>query len=186
LNENGVSGPGWGDFRVKIEFRRTPQWAKWLAMDGRMSDQTTFAEFIEDNLTDISDPPGTMMLEIASYLQATKSTNFKSGIRLQDGNVQFQNMEDTQAQVLSGQIAVPETFTLAISPVSGVDPYAVPVRFRYRIQDGKLRLGFKLQRIEDLMGQIIDAIVTQIADGLKISASTSVSVIAGLPPEPGQ
>ena len=178
MNGNGSNGPGWGDFRAEIEFRRTPQWLKWRAKDDHMFDQSSFAEFIENNLADISDPPGTTMLEIASYLQATKTVNFKSGVRLQDGNIQFQNMEDTQAQVGAGQIAVPETFTLAISPILGVDPYAVPARFRYRIADGKLRLGYKLQRIEDLMGQIVDAIVEKIKGGV----AADVSVISGLPP----
>ena len=182
MNGNGGNGSGWGDFRAEIEFRRTPQWLKWRAKDDHMFDQTSFAEFIENNLADIFNPPGATMLEIASYLQATKTTNFKSGIRLQDGNVQFQNMEDTQAQVGAGQIAVPEIFTLSLSPIMGVEPYAIPARFRYRIQDGKLRLGYKLQRIEDLMGQIVDAVVKQIADVV----TADVSIVSGLPPDRGR
>jgi uncharacterized protein YfdQ (DUF2303 family) len=145
LNGNGPAGAGWSDFRAEISFRQTPQWKKWKEIDGKLMPQAAFAEFIEDNLEDISDPAGGLMLEIVQYLQATRTVSFKSGIRLSSGAIQFQNIEDVDAKVGSGSIAVPETFTLGIAPIFGLASYAVPARFRYRIQDGKLQMGFKLQ-----------------------------------------
>ena len=165
LNGHGETGPGWGDFRVEIAFRQTPQWAKWKANDGQMMAQVNFAEFIEDNLDDIADPAGAEMLEIAQYLQATRSVNFKSGMRLSSGQVQFQNVEDIQAQVGAGQVAIPEMFTLGIAPLFGVPSYRVPARFRYRIQDGKLKLGYKLQRLETMMETIMEEVEQQLAVG---------------------
>lgn len=169
LNGHGTSGPGWGDLRAEIEFRPTPQWAKWKAIDGKLLPQASFAEFVEDNLEDIADPSGASMLEIVTYLQATRTVNFKSGIRLSSGAVQFQNLEDVQASVGAGAVAVPETFTLGISPIYGIPPYRIPVRFRWRIQEGKLSLGVKLQRTEDMMTRIIDDVVTKIERGANVS-----------------
>ncbi len=177
LNGHGQTGPGWGDFRVQISFRSTPQWTKWKAIDGKLMPQAQFAEFVEDNLEDISDPAGGAMLEIVTYLQATRTVNFKSGIRLSSGQIQFQNMEDIEAKVGTGSIAVPETFTLGIAPIFGLASYAVPARFRYRIQDGKLHMGFKLQRIETMMGQIIEDVIA------KIERGANISVMDGLPPD---
>lgn len=177
LNGHGPKGAGWGDFRVAIGFRATPQWEKWKRIDGKLLDQAEFAEFVEDNLEDIADPPGASMLEIATYLQATRSVNFKSGIRLSSGAVQFQNLEDVQASVGAGAIAVPETITLGIAPLFGSPSYSVPARFRWRVQDGKLKLGIKLQRVETMMAQIIEDIVA------KIERGANVSVLDGLPPE---
>jgi uncharacterized protein YfdQ (DUF2303 family) len=176
LNGNGRTGPGWSDFRVRIEFRRTPQWEKWRAIDGKMLPQATFAEFIEDNLADIADPPGATMLEIVTYLQATRTVNFRSALRLPSGAIQFQNIEDIDAKVGAGLIAVPETFTLGVAPLFGLPPYKVPARFRYRIQDGKLALGVRLQRVEDVMGQLVEDVIA------KIERGANVSVMDGLPP----
>ena len=106
LNGNGKNGPGWSDMRVKIAFRKTPQWVKWQAIDGKMLPQVDFAEFVENNLEDIADPPKADFLEIVTYLQATRSVDFKSGIRLSSGAVQFQNLESLDAKVGAGQIAV--------------------------------------------------------------------------------
>lgn len=175
LNGNGKTGPGWADFRVSIEFRQTPQWAKWKAIDGKMMPQVQFAEFIEDNLEDISVPNGATMLEIATYLEATRTVNFRSGIRLPSGQIQFQNMENIEAKVSAAQIEVPETFTLGIAPIFGLPAYQVPARFRYRLQDGKLTLGIKLQRIETMMIDIINDVVSH----LETSGAT---VLDGLPP----
>lgn len=176
LNGVGPAGPGWGDHRVKIEFRPTPQWAKWKAIDGKLMDQTAFAEFIEDNQTDVKEPSGAQMLEIATYFQATRTTEFKKAIRLSSGDVQFVNVENTNAQVGSGQMQVPENITLALAPIQGSPLYAVPARFRFRLEDGKLRLGIKLERIEDLMEKVLEDVIA------KIERATNISVLDGRAP----
>ena len=158
INGNGAAGPGFGDFRVSIGFRETPQWVKWRAIDGKLLPQADFAEFVEDNLADIVTPDGATMMEIVTYLHATRSVEFRSGVKLSNGAVQLTNNEDIQASVGAGNIAVPDTFEIALSPIFGVAPFKVPARFRYRIEDRKLRMGFKLLRIEDVMKQVIDDI----------------------------
>jgi uncharacterized protein YfdQ (DUF2303 family) len=162
INGNGATGPGFGDFRISIGFRSTPQWTKWKAIDGKLLPQADFAEFVEDNLADIATPDGATMMEIVTYLQATRSTDFRSGVKLSNGAVQLTNNEDIQASVGAGNIAVPDVFEIALSPIFGVQPFKVPARFRYRIEDRKLKLGFKLQRIEDVMAQIIKDIEGEI------------------------
>jgi hypothetical protein len=57
-------------------------------------------------------------------------------------------------------------------------PYSVPARFRYRIQDGKLLLGIKLQRVETMMSAIVEDVVG------KIERGTNVSVLDGVAPPP--
>lgn len=159
LNGNGETGPGWGDFRAEIVFRPTPQWTKWKGIDGKMMPQVQFAEFIEDNLEDVVDPTGATMLEIATYLQTTRTVNFKSGMRLSSGLVQFVNEESQDTKVGSGSIAVPETIVLGLAPVFGLPPFRIPARFRYRLSEGKLTLGVKLQRVEDVMMTVVNDMV---------------------------
>lgn len=177
LNGHGKDGAGWGDFRAQIEFRKTPQWEKWTGIDGKLLPQATFAEFIEDNMEDIADPAGARMLEIATYLEATRTVNFKSGIRLSSGEIQFQNLENLDAKVGAGTIAIPETITLGLAPLQGSPLFRVPARFRYRLIEGKLTLGVKLQRIEDLMRDVLEDVVA------KIERGTNVSVIEGRAPD---
>lgn len=159
LNGHASTGPGWGDFRAQIAFRPTPQWKKWKAIDGTMMSQAAFAEFIEDNLEDVVDPAGGVMLEIATYLHTTRTVNFRSGVRLSSGAVQFVNEQNDDTKVGAGKIEVPETITLALAPVLGLPPYRIPARFRYRLIEGKLTLGIKMQRVDDLMATIVNEMV---------------------------
>lgn len=159
INGNGVDGPGWGDFRAEIVFRFTPQWLKWQKIDGLFLDQAEFAEFIEDNLGDIVHPHGAEMLEVAQYLSATRSLDFKSALRLSSGQIQFQNIETIDAKVGASETKVPETMALGIAPVFGLPPFRVEARFRYRIPNGKLKLGIKLQRVEDIMEAVVNDMV---------------------------
>jgi uncharacterized protein YfdQ (DUF2303 family) len=176
LNGNGKAGSGWSDFRVSIEFRHTPQWIKWAGNDGKLLAQVEFAEFIEENLEDISEPAGASMLEIASQLQLVRSVNFRSKVTLQSGTFAFTHDQDDKASVGAGQIDVPQSFVLGIKPIFGLAAYKVPARFRYRVVEGKLRLGYKLQRVETMMEQIIEDVIA------KIERGANVSVMDGLPP----
>lgn len=177
LNGHGKDGAGWGDLRVEIAFRPTPQWAKWKAIDGKLLGQTDFAEFIEDNLADVQDPAGAAMLEIATSFSATRTLDFKRAVRLSNGQVQFVSVENTEARAGNGAIEVPETITLRLAPLQGSTPYAVPARFRYRLEDGKLRLGVKLERVEDLMDRVLGDVIAGIERG------TNVSVLDGRAPD---
>lgn len=176
LNGHGIGGPGWSDFRVHMVFRETPQWVKWRKIDGQMLDQAAFAEFIEDNLSDIADPSGAEVLEIASYLEATRSVDFRSAIRLPSGQVQFRNEEKIEAKVKAGEIAVPEIIALGIAPIQGLPPFRVEARFRYRIQEGRLKLGIRLQRVEDLMREVVEQSVSAIV------LPEGAAMVEGIPP----
>lgn len=176
LNGNGKSGPGWADFRVEIVFRATSQWVKWKKFDGMMVPQLTLAEFIEENLEDIADPPGAKMLEIAQHLSVIRNVNFKSKVTLTSGAFTFQHAQDDTASVGAGDVTFPQDFTLGIAPIFGLTAYKVPARFRYRIEDGKLKLGYKLQRTESMMAQIVEDVIA------KIERGANYSVMDGLPP----
>ena len=163
FNGHGAAGPGFGDHRGAITFRPTPQWLKWKGIDGKMLPQADFAEFVEDNLADIADPSAAEMMELVTYLNATRSGEFRSAVRLGNGTVSFTNVENVEARVGSSEKAVPEAFTIALAPIFGVIPIKVPARFRYRIQDRKLLMGFKLHRVEDVMAMVVKDIVAAVA-----------------------
>jgi uncharacterized protein YfdQ (DUF2303 family) len=170
---------GWGDFRIEISFRRTPQWVKWTKLDGQFIQQATFTEFVEDNLEDIVSPEPAQMLEIVSHLEATRTIAFRSGFRLASGTVQLVHDQVDQVKV-GNQLEVPAEFKIGLAPFMGMPSYEIPARFRYRITEGKLHLGFRLQRIETMMEKIIAELVAAVTKGLP-----DVPVVQGLPRREG-
>jgi uncharacterized protein YfdQ (DUF2303 family) len=187
LNDHGDAGAGHRDLRATVQFRETPEWTKWRSIDGKLLPQADFAEFIEENLQDILEPAGARMLEIATYLSATRSVDFKSAVNLSNGNVALMNIESIDAKVGPGQIDVPAEFTLQIAPIQGSPRFKIPTRFRYRLLEGKLRLGFKLLRLEDVMTDVLNTAISDIAqggDGEDANAPGRVILLEGKPTAP--
>lgn len=149
--DDGTGDAGHRDHRVELELVRTKPWAAWLSKDGKQLTQQQFAEHVEDNAHDVFEPDGATMLEIAQSLYATTGSDFKSAIRLADGNVQFRYEETTTARAgEAGDLEIPLRFELLLAPFEGDDPVQVTARFRYRTRGGELSLSYALLRPEDV------------------------------------
>jgi uncharacterized protein YfdQ (DUF2303 family) len=176
MNGHGKEGAGWGDFRCHLEFRPTPQWQKWRVNDGKMLSQVEFAEFLEQNMEDVAEPPGAELLELCTQLQIIRTVNFRSKVTLSSGAMRFMHDQDDQASVGAGEVQVPTDIMLGIAPIFGLPSYKIPARLRYRLTGGKLTLGYKLQRIEATLGTILEDVIEKIEKG------TNISMLAGTPP----
>ncbi len=165
---------GFRDHRVELVCRKTPAWEAWAASDGRLVDQMTFAEFLEDRLAEVVDPPGATMLELAQSFQASTKVDFKGAVAVNSG-VRALQYEETQTARAGqkGAIEIPATFTVALQPFEGGDAYRVVARFRYRIRDGHLTLGYRLDRPQDVLRTAFDDVRG------KVTEQTGATVLLG-------
>lgn len=145
---------GFRDHRVVFQSMLTPAWRVWLALDGQMVDQHTFAEHIEDRSVDVIEPTAAQMLELASTFEATTKVEFKEATNLGSGQKALRYEETVAARAgQTGEVTIPTTFVVALQPFEGGDAYRLTARFRYRISGGRLALGFKFERPEDVLRQ---------------------------------
>lgn len=165
----GGDGPlaGWGDHEVVFAVQHTDAWKAWTAYDGKLLSQAEFAEHIEARSIDIVKPTAADMLELAETFQANIGVNFESSQLLSTGERQFQFRETVDAKAgRKGQLSIPKQITLGLVPFEGAEAYKVTARFRYRITDGVLRLGYVLERPQDVVreafGQVVEAISQQV------------------------
>lgn len=163
-NEEGQ--PGWGDHRVRLDLAKTTAWQAWAKHNGQLLRQVDFAEHLEQRLGDITKPAGADMLELAQRFTAKRDVQFESSRRLADGQTQLRYHEQIDAKAGSkGDIAIPEAFELGLVPFEGAEAYKVTARFRYRINDGTLLLGYVLDRPEDILRAAFDDIVQAVDKG---------------------
>lgn len=173
--EDQGGGAGWAAHRCNLHLRKTPEWAHWTGRDGQLLEQEAFAEHIDQGLLEVIEPDGAQLLEIAQTFHATTSAQFRSGIRLSDGNVQFLYDEETEAKAgRSGQLQIPATFELAIAPFIGEDAQRITADLRYRVRGGKLAIGYRLRRPHE----VIELALTQLRARL---AGADLVVVNGLP-----
>jgi uncharacterized protein YfdQ (DUF2303 family) len=154
---------GWGDHRVQLVLRKTPAWTAWVSHDKQFLSQTAFAEHIEERLPDFAAPAGAEMLELAQSFRANTKVDFESSRRLSSGETTLVYREQTEATAgKKGDIVIPDTFTLGVAPFDGTEGFKVTARFRYRITDAHLTLGYVLERPEDILRAAFDDIVTAV------------------------
>lgn len=153
LDAHTADGARFGKHRATLSLRTTDAWDQWIAKDGRLMEQTAFAEHLEDHLPELVTPPAAEMLEIASSIQGSTKADFQAGVRLANGTRQLSFVETTTAKAgQKGQLVIPETFEIGLVPFEGSAPYKMSARFRYRIENGgSLRLSYKLDRPGDIL-----------------------------------
>ena len=166
LNEHSTANDAnWRDWRAVYNAPVSPEWMIWKSKSDTKMKQYEFARFLEDNLPDITDPPGAQMLELARNFEAKKDVTFKSDIRQSDGSVQLRYEEQVQGSGVQGTMKVPEEFALGIPVYEGGTHYHVPARLRYRLHDGNLMLWYELIRphkiIEDAFKQVLETIIKE-------------------------
>lgn len=136
----------WCGHQVTFRLRETREWKEWLASDGRKMTQVDFAEFLEDRMVDIVEPPAADVFSLVRTLEAKRKVNFSSAVRLEDGTAKI-NWEDeieTRGGKEKGQIEVPSMLTLGIRPFEGMDKWKLEVRLRYRLSEGNVWFWYQI------------------------------------------
>jgi len=165
FNDQASAEPGWRDHRAEFYAEFTPELDKWLKHNKHMFSQTEFAEFIEDNMADITEPGAQTLLEVATTMQAKTDINFSSAKRLQNGQVQLQYTENIDARAgAAGALEIPKEFALGLRIFKNGDGYKLRARLKYRLHAGAVKFWYELDRteraIEDAFGGYVEKVAT--------------------------
>lgn len=171
---------GWRDHRAVLELKTSPEWQHWAGKSGTFMNQVQFAEHLEDGVTAIISPSPADLMEVASTFQAKRSLSFESGTRLRSGDVKFVYHEETKAGAgVKGDIEIPETIELRLPVYRNSGFVDVTAKLRYRITPDGLKLGFKLERLPDVVTAAFAAVVAEVAG--KVG---EVVIVNGYAPDP--
>jgi uncharacterized protein YfdQ (DUF2303 family) len=145
-------------------FPVSEEWKLWTGKNKQMMDQKAFAEFVEARISDVSDSvspsaraaeyaakcgvhysgPSTL-LEVSKGLELHASVQVKQATKLASGESQFSYVESHESK---GLLKVPGAFLIAIPVFRGGAAYEIPVRLRYRLDQGTVKWFFELYRSE--------------------------------------
>lgn len=128
-----------------LVMRQSEEFKRWAAMENRLHDQAEFAEFLDENSSDIVDPAPSVFIEIARDLEATVGVNFKAGNRLENGDRSFRYETETRTK---GDVVIPTRFKLEIPIFFGEEPTIIEAAFRFRPNPDGLKLGFVWRRVD--------------------------------------
>lgn len=151
--------------RLTLAF--SDEWKRWDEMDTEMVPQAKMARFMEDNMLDLVNPSPAEMLEIVKTLEATQNVEFKSGLRLDNGDRELAYAVTSGARAgAQGSLTIPATICIRMPVFEGGAPTAVAARWRWNIDGGNLRLGYEIERPHKLIKAAILEMKIQIATAL--------------------
>lgn len=178
LNHHAADVAGWGDHHCRYTCPFSEPWKTWIKGNKRPFTQYEFAEFLEDNIPDIADPPGAQLKAVCATFTARKKLDFHQATRLTDGTVDFEYRETMEGGgQQSGKVNLPEVFKLGLAPFEGYDKYEVVARLRWRIdpEARSLRFFYALEQPE----RVVETAFGEICK--KVSKDTEVPVLFGRP-----
>lgn len=169
----------WREHRVLLRLRHSESFKAWTAASRSLVSQTQFAEFIEDHRADVVTPTAAEVLELAQTFQANTKVTFKSSQLLRSGQRQLQYVETIEASGgQRGEMTIPEALELGLPIFDGATVAdQVTARLRYRIEDGRLKLGVVLDRINEVVESAFEGVVAEVSTGV----GSSTPVLRGSP-----
>lgn len=138
---------------AELAMQYSDQWKLWRANSGKMMRQNLFADFIEENVDDFTQPKAAEMLEVVRDFRATRKATFGSVVNAANGDHQFAyTIETTPQKTTRSNLEVPEAFEIAVPVFDGEDTCAVKAWLRYDIStEGHLALQYKLCNPEKIL-----------------------------------
>lgn len=162
----------WRGFRCEFKVPASREWGIWNGQNRKAMTQLAFAEFLQDNLPDVTEPTGAALLEMALNFEASQAGAFVATQRLHDGSHNLTWKADNNA---SGTVKLPEFITLSIPVFENEEASLITARLRYRVKDGSLAIWYELVRPH----KVLEAAFR--STWQRIEEATSAKVLLGSP-----
>lgn len=168
LDYHGIEEPAFLDHVVTLRCIQTEEYKVWIGSNGKNLSQVEFASLIDDNISDITLPSGSMMRETARDLRAKRNADFASGVVLESGAVSIRYEEQIRGTVGANDLEVPETFTISIPVFKGGVAYSIQARLQYSItEQKKLQFRYILNKPEKRLDEEFDRRIGMIEGALQ-------------------
>lgn len=158
--------PKYHDHCAVLKLQQSKEWKGWSEYDGKWFDQTSFALFMEDNITAILNPPDltlepnaglrnislllnyafatqTQMITLSRGIEINSDEKAKSVLNPQSGERVLQYSKEHKDGA-GERLTVPGLFLVGLPVFDGGALYRLPVRLRYRLEDGEVKWRYDI------------------------------------------
>jgi uncharacterized protein YfdQ (DUF2303 family) len=161
--------------KAHYRFPLSDEWKAWHGKNDALLDQSDFAEFLEDHITEVAAPPEigqkpeltdfekhlanliaslqsricgpSSLMELSRGLEIRTEEKLESTQRLATGEMSL-TFSTEHKDSTGGQLKVPDLFVINIPVFKNGPSYLIPVRLRFKKSGGKVEWKFMLHRSE--------------------------------------
>lgn len=172
FDSHAPGAPAWGDHCASLQLKKSPEWQRFLKVDGKKFTPMDLAEFIEENLEYFHGPvTGAELLTMAQNLKVQLKGDLQVEHTTQAGLRHLQIKDDSvlAGRVAEKELAFPEKVTLSLRVFDQHSAYEVSVFLRYRASKDSVTFWFKIPDPDGIEEEAFDKVVEEIRDksGLK-------------------
>ncbi len=178
---------GHGDFKCDYKFPISKELAAFIDNNGKRMSQADFALFLEDHITDMASPHDSetvggvsnfsqvekalggkgadpiTMLELSRGLEVRVTETVKNATKLQSGEMCLKySTEHSNAD--GTPLTIPAWFLIRLPLFEGGQPVDVPVRLRYRVNEGTAIWFYELYQMNKAFDEAFDQAVAYIKE----------------------
>ena len=176
IDEHAKSAPGWRRHTAELDPLMSAEWKLWKGeWDRKSMPQTPFAEFLQENGTDIAStdesakagyPSALQMLTMATNFVMNEERTLKSAVRLQSGGMRLTYVADADKGTTE-EMRMFERFGLGIPVFHGCPAWSIGARLKYRNNSGKLSFHYELIRADRVHDGAAKELIEQVRAGLE-------------------
>lgn len=180
LDYHGAKGPDvgsarWGSHKLTLALAYSPEWDLWTKQNGQKMEQMAFAEFLEQNASDIIEPAAGAVVDTARELEGKTEAVFGASSRTQSGAYSITYSETTTTKAGNNKVEVPDKFKIRVPIFFGGDKVEIEALLRYRVDGGKVKFFFTMVRPKEAVHKAF------LVERGKIATGTSAVLINGKP-----
>ena len=165
IDDNYFDFPMWRDHTVSFTPTTSVEYRLWTENNNKLMSQFEFASFIESNLDDIASvenmPTGGQLLDMALQFEASQDMRLKSHIRLQNGGVQMQFVQNDDDATIT-RMTMFDKLAVGIPVFWNSEHYQINARLRYRVREGQAKFWFELIKPEKVFEAACETIISRI------------------------
>lgn len=166
--------PTWAEHSASMTLQLSPEWQRFIAINGREMTPIQFAELIEDNQEYIS-AEGMSAADLLTMAQSFKAdfsgNQFDVESTLHNG---LRQLHVRNSAVLNGKrqdnifVSFPEQLNLNLRVFKYQTKYAIKVWLRYRATQEKVTFLIKIPDPDGIHEQAFDAIIADVKEATKL------------------
>lgn len=150
--------------RVGMALPYSEEWKTWTSQSGKLTDQLSFARFLEENAVDVVAPAGADLLEVCRDLQALRNVDFRKAVRTHMEAESFEYVVDETVRTSGQGVDIPTKFELSVPVYFGGACTTLFAFLRFKLDPPALVLGFQLHRAEHVRQAVFKQVVLDVAD----------------------
>lgn len=140
----------WCMHQVHLKLELSDQFKAWKAINGKMFEQSAFAEFLKDNRLDIITPSNSTIIELVEELEATVNQRV-SGRTPTNKGMAIGFEQDVQTNRKGKAVEVPEKIVIHLPVFLGMDSFDIDCDFKFRTESGLLSFGIRMLAVDKLV-----------------------------------